>query len=226
MQSPLPRRAFMGCLALCCKPTACPLSLPSRTTLALSLPLSHSVVPGPPLCPPRGDAMAATPSPRSAREEEAASPREGGHVAVGGGRGEEAVGALELCCTPREVRKSPRWPDLATVCRGGGRRAGGADVADAYCRNLHGRRRATESREPEMEGAAGKEEGARRDVLPLLHLRRTGPPEAGLYSPARKPRRELYRWRRSRAGAEELHGALCFFLKRCVFFEMVCWRSC
>jgi hypothetical protein len=41
----------------------------------------------------------------------------------------------------------------------------------------------------------GGREGARRDVLPILHLRRARLPKAGLPLPAREPRRELDRQR-------------------------------
>jgi hypothetical protein len=49
-------------------------------------------------------------------------------------------------------------------------------------------------------------EGARRDVLPLLHLRRVGLPKAGLPSPAREPRRELDRQRGATRTKEEEAG--------------------
>jgi hypothetical protein len=49
-------------------------------------------------------------------------------------------------------------------------------------------------------------EGARRDVLPLLHLRRVGLPKAGLPSPAREPRRELDRQRGATRKKEEEAG--------------------
>jgi hypothetical protein len=49
------------------------------------------------------------------------------------------------------------YPNPAVVHRGGGTRARGTGVADPRCRDLRGRRRATESREPEMEGETRRE---------------------------------------------------------------------